>query len=408
VLYKVYSWCRGWYPSHALGLALLSLPALCALANFQCERLRHGAGESREFYLELCFFGVVHFTNLTALNNWVKSAFASVMAIAILVLVSPLVCSNCLEEPRQQAAMAVRVNVSLEDTLQQHLLLPPQINCDQERVFFMETVLAMLLLVGLVWVLNREFEASYRLSFYISLLSARDRRKMQNMKNQADWLLHNIIPNHVTSKKTFTKALPQDYSENHRDIGVVFANLVNFNELYDETFEGGREFLRVLNELISDFDEILDRKEFRNVEKIKTIGSTFMAASGINNDVRDENTHAYQHLNELMGFVLELQNSVDEFNQSLIEFDLVLRIGFNFGDVTAGVIGTTKLYYDIWGDAVNIASRMESTGIEGRVQVSQRSMHALSEWYEFEKRGEIFIKGKDNMTTYLLKGRKDL
>ena len=78
---------------------------------------------------------------------------------------------------------------------------------------------------------NREFEASYRLSFYISLLSARDRRKMQNMKNQADWLLHNIIPNHVTSKKTFTKALPQDYSENHRDIGVVFANLVNFNEL---------------------------------------------------------------------------------------------------------------------------------------------------------------------------------
>ena len=84
---------------------------------------------------------------------------------------------------------------------------------------------------------------------------------------------------------------------------------------YDETFEGGREFLRVLNELISDFDEILDRKEFRNVEKIKTIGSTFMAASGVNNDVRDENTHAYQHLNELMGFVLELQKSVEEFNQ---------------------------------------------------------------------------------------------
>ena len=72
----------------------------------------------------------------------------------------------------------------------------------------------------------------------------------------------------------------------------------------------------MLNELISDFDEILDRKEFRNVEKIKTIGSTFMAASGINNDERDENTHAYQHLNELMGFVLELQNSVDEFNQA--------------------------------------------------------------------------------------------
>ena len=93
VLYKVYSWCRGWYPSHALGLTLLSLPALCALANFQCERLRRGGApvaESREFYLQLCFFGVVHFTNLTALNNCVKSAFASVMAIAILGRLSEL------------------------------------------------------------------------------------------------------------------------------------------------------------------------------------------------------------------------------------------------------------------------------------------------------------------------------
>ena len=92
-MYKVYSWCRGWYPSHALGLTLLALPALCALANFQCERLRRGGApvaESREFYLQLCFFGVVHFTNLTALNNCVKSAFASVMAVAILGRLSEL------------------------------------------------------------------------------------------------------------------------------------------------------------------------------------------------------------------------------------------------------------------------------------------------------------------------------
>ena len=85
MLYKVYSWCRGWYPSHALGLTLLALPALCALANFQCERLRReSGGESREMYLQLCFFGVVHFTNLTALSNWAKSAFASLTAVGIL------------------------------------------------------------------------------------------------------------------------------------------------------------------------------------------------------------------------------------------------------------------------------------------------------------------------------------
>ena len=129
------------------------------------------------------------------------------------------------------AARALRVNVTVAAAPTQILLPPPQISCDQETVYFMENVFSMLILVGLVCLLNRGFEESYRLSFYISFLSARDRRKMQSMKNQADWLLHNIIPNHVTSKKTFTKALPQDYSENHRDIGVVFANLVNFNEL---------------------------------------------------------------------------------------------------------------------------------------------------------------------------------
>ena len=114
---------------------------------------------------------------------------------------------------------------------------------------------------------------------------------------------------------------------------------------------------------------MLDKTEFRNVEKIKTIGATFMAASGLNPNIREENHHKYQHLRELMDFAYSLQNSVEDFNQSLIEFDLVLRIGFNYGDITSGVIGTTKLYYDIWGDAVNIASRMDSCGVDGRIQV---------------------------------------
>merc|ERR1719340_323196 len=131
-----------------------------------------------------------------------------------------------------------------------------------------------------------------------------------------------------------------------------------------------------------------------------------MAASGLNPFIRNENKHKHQHLKELMEFAYSLQASVEDFNQSLIEFDLILRIGFNYGDITAGVIGTTKLYYDIWGDAVNIASRMESTGVQGRIQVPERCMHVLSEWYTFELRGSIFVKGKDHMTTFLLIGRK--
>ena len=80
---------------------------------------------------------------------------------------------------------------------------------------------------------------------------------------QADWLLHNIIPSHVSDQ--LKKAAK--YSKNHKDIGIVFASLVNFNELYDESYMGGKEFLRVLNELISDFDDLLDKSEFKNVER---------------------------------------------------------------------------------------------------------------------------------------------
>lgn len=141
------------------------------------------------------------------------------------------------------------------------------------------------------------------------------------MKNQADWLLHNIIPRHVAESLKGS----EHYSENHREVGILFASIVNFNELYDESYMGGKEYLRVLNELISDFDEILQRAEYQNVEKIKTIGSTFMAASGMNPTIRNGNTHKYAHIHELTEFAMDLQRSVFEFNQSLIEFDLVLR-----------------------------------------------------------------------------------
>jgi len=258
-------------------------------------------------------------------------------------------------------------------------------------------------LLILVWLLNREFEISYRLSFHCSLLAAKDRKKVLSLKNQADWLLHNIIPQHVSEQlKKSAK-----YSENHKDVGIIFASLVNFNELYDESYMGGKEYLRVLNELISDFDELLDQAEFKNVEKIKTIGATFMAASGLNPYTRAENQHKYQHIHELMEFASQLQMAVEEFNQSLIEFDLILRIGVNFGDVTCGVIGTTKLYFDIWGDAVNIASRMDTTGVDGRIQVNERSKDILKQWYEFEERGKIFVKGKDHMNVFLLKKKKE-
>ena len=194
------------------------------------------------------------------------------------------------------------------------------------------------------------------------------------------------------------------YSEGAEEVAVVFASIVNWHEMYEETFEGGKEFLRVLNEVIGDFDELLERAEFGSVEKIKTIGSTYMAASGLN---AEKGKGGKEHLYQLMDFCLALQDTLESFNAELLNFAFRMKIGFNIGPITAGVIGTTKLYYDIWGDTVNIASRMYSTGTEGRIQVPAKVATALGDRYEFQFRDHLDVKGIDGgMDVYLLKGRR--
>ena len=107
-----------------------------------------------------------------------------------------------------------------------------------------------------------------------------------------------------------------------------------------------------------------------------------------------------------MDFAIELLKTLDDFNRQMFNFQFELKIGYNIGEVTAGVIGTTKLLYDIWGDTVNVASRMYSTGQKGRVQVTEDVAKRLSEHYDFEYRGSVFVKGKGEMRTHLLAGRK--
>ena len=264
---------------------------------------------------------------------------------------------------------------------------------------YSEIILNVFIVICLVLLLNREFEISYRFSYYCNTESIKDKMRVQNMKNQADWLLENIIPKHVSIElKNRAK-----YCKNHSNVGIMFASIVNFNKLYDESYSGGKEYLRVLNELISDFDELLSLKKFENVDKIKTIGSTFMGASGLNPNLRKENKTENEHIFQLMNFALEMYRVVDVFNTDLLGFNLILRVGFNVGEVTAGVIGSSKLFYDIWGDAVNVASRMDSCGVDGRIQVPHSCVKILSEKYNLEHRGQIYIKGKGDTLVYLVK-----
>lgn len=421
---KIISSISTWYRWHlSLGF-LMSLPAILTLTHFLISNMSNDASVFGCHYGFLMIVCIIHFCNFTQLNCWMRSILALLVALAFiggisihefewmtdgnldiaqnqskqnftaqppsLIITDGLVQFDAFNNTNQNQLIA---NRSYFDRKKMH--------CFEKRID-LEIYLDLVLVLVLVWFLNREFEIFYRFAFYSSSIAEKDKIRVQQMKNQADLLLQNIIPKHVSEHLKNTAK----YSENHLNVAIIFASLINFNELYDESYLGGREYLRVLNELIGDFDELLSRPEFSCVEKIKTIGPTFMAASGLDHNLRDENSNS--HINALMEFALAMQEVVDAFNKDLLEFDLILRIGFNVGDVTAGVIGSSKLHFDIWGDAVNVSSRMDSTGVAGRIQIGKDCIPFLdSEQYEFEPRGKVFVKGKDDMEVFLVK-RKGL
>ena len=390
-----------WVPRHISGAILTCLPVIGAYSNFSCALFDKQPG-SDLFYCILVVVCLLHFCNFTMLSSYMKSSLATLAGVVLLILLGVGVCQKSGSVPAEGVTISYGAVTS-----------PDGINLtngnDIEAIFQgdhplrFEIILNMALLLLLIWFLNREFEVSYRLSFHGDMQAASDAVKINTEKEQADWLLHNIIPEHVAEvvKKT------SKYCKNHKDVGVIFAKIVNYDEFYDESFEGGREYLRVLNELFADMEDLFDDERFKDVEKIKTIGSCLMASSGLNPTLRNQNKDPKAHLYALLEFSIELLNKLEQFNLEIFNFDFEMSIGFNFGEVTAGVIGSTKLLYDIWGDTVNVSSRMYSTGQSGRIQVTENVAKAMEEMFEFEYRGEVFVKGKGDLKTFLLVKKKE-
>ncbi|XP_043945269.1 adenylate cyclase type 9 [Protopterus annectens] len=363
-----------WLPRHFIGAILISLPAVVALFHFS----REIASDERHNLLLCCavIIAIVQYCNFCQLNSWMRSAFATLVGAVLLGLLYSF-----------QFSRENLFNSSVPDA-----------DGRTGGIIYWELVLAFFLLLLLVWFLNREFEVSYRLHYHGNVQADLHRTTIQSLRDQADWLLRNIIPFHVAEQLKVS----QSYSKNHDNVGVIFASIVNFSEFYEENFEGGKECYRVLNELIGDFDELLSKPPYSNIEKIKTIGATYMAASGLSASHCQDSSHPHSHLQNLFDFAREMMRVVDNFNKDMLWFNFKLRIGFNHGPLTAGVIGTTKLLYDIWGDTVNIASRMDTTGVECRIQVSEESYRVLREMgYEFDYRGTVNVKGKGQMKTFL-------
>ncbi|XP_037363597.1 adenylate cyclase type 9 [Talpa occidentalis] len=384
-------WVSGWVPRHLLGAVLVSLPALAVYSHVTSEFQTDS--HFTVFAGSAVLVAVVHYCNFCQLSSWMRSSLATVVGAGPLLL---LYVSLCPDSSIVMSHLDAAQNFSSERTRCNNSL--PRNGRLQASLLGQEVILVFFLLLLLVWFLNREFEVSYRLHYHGDVEADLHRTKIQSMRDQADWLLRNIIPYHVAEQLKVS----QTYSKNHDCGAVIFASVVNFSEFYEENYEGGKECYRVLNELIGDFDELLGKPAYGGIEKIKTIGATYMAAAGLNATQAQDGGHPQGHLQLLFEFAREMMRVVDDFNNNMLWFNFKLRVGFNHGPLTAGVIGTTKLLYDIWGDTVNIASRMDTTGVECRIQVSEESYRVLSKMgYDFDYRGTVNVKGKGQMKTYL-------
>ncbi|MEG4631262.1 adenylate/guanylate cyclase domain-containing protein [Microcoleus sp. AR_TQ3_B6] len=220
------------------------------------------------------------------------------------------------------------------------------------------------------------------------------RKKMESAlrkeRNKTENLLLNLLPEPIAER---LKEEPGVIADKFERATILFADLVNFTQI--STTMPATKLVYLLNEIFSTFDELTEK---HGLEKIKTIGDAYMVAGGIP-IARPDHAEASAEM------ALDMLVAIDELNVKL-EATFDLRIGINSGPVVAGVIGTKKFIYDLWGNAVNTASRMESHGVPGRIQVSFYTYELLRDKYEFEERGLIDIKGQGEMRTYFLTGPK--
>ncbi|KAE8597127.1 hypothetical protein XENTR_v10016361 [Xenopus tropicalis] len=274
-----------------------------------------------------------------------------------------------------------------------------------------EPILAILLFSCSLALHSRQVDLKLRLDYLWAVQAEEERDDMERVKLDNKRILFNLLPAHVAQHFLMSNPRNMDlYYQSYSQVGVMFASIPNFNDFYIE-LDGnnmGVECLRLLNEIIADFDELMEKECYKDIEKIKTIGSTYMGAVGL---VPTTGTKAkksiYSHLSTLADFSIEMFDVLDEINyQSYNEF--VLRVGINVGPVVAGVIGARRPQYDIWGNTVNVASRMDSTGVQGKIQVTEDVHRILKSCnYEFVCRGKVSVKGKGEMLTYFLEGKID-
>ena len=213
-------------------------------------------------------------------------------------------------------------------------------------------------------------------------------QKLQTEKEWSDQLLLNILPAAIADRMHSGETTIAD---EFPSVTVMFADLVGFTSLTERL--GPHEIVRILSEVFSLFDGQLKQ---HGIEKIKTIGDCYMAVGGAPEATAD-------HARRTADFALSIKNEFQKWSMGNT-LGLQIRIGMHSGTAVAGIVGKQRFVYDIWGDVVNVASRMETTGRPGEIQVSEPTYVQLRDLYDFEEVGAVEIKGKGSMRTWILRG----
>ena len=244
--------------------------------------------------------------------------------------------------------------------------------------FVSSVIFSAVMVVATVWYAMREV--------------ARAEIAMEAEYQRSESLLANILPASIASRlKDPTRNIIAD---KYDDASILFADIAGYTKRASDMTPS--ELVRFLDTLYTDLDALVDR---HGLEKIKTSGDSYMVVSGVPQPRPD-------HVQALACLALDMADAVADMKDPQGRA-VPLRIGLAAGPVVAGVVGSRKFFYDVWGDAVNVASRMESTDVEGRIQVPQSMYERLKDDYVLEERGDVDVKGKGLMHTWYLVGRRN-
>ncbi|XP_056634716.1 adenylate cyclase type 2-like isoform X1 [Diorhabda sublineata] len=268
-------------------------------------------------------------------------------------------------------------------------LLEPQVAHIMSTVFLIVTL----------HLVDRQTDYMNRLDYLLNRRFKSEQDEANLLQKVNENLLLNILPKHVANLYLDVSREQKDlYFEEHSNVAVMFASIITDNELQDILDE--KEFLSLMNSYITSFDILTNRKEFQSVEKIKVAKWTYMVACGLfaNNQEDEFDRHqSYSSIGTLLSFASEMFKKLDQVNRTFQQRSR-LRIGICHGSIAAGVVGSKKPLYDIWGDPVNMASRMDSTGEPDRIQVMEYTAKIIQKLgYKCTSRGDIYVKGKSGL-----------